>query len=244
MIFCYILAALFALLVAHILFVVLCALFVDPNKVYDRHSRLYRHLLNADTAIALRLMRVRVHTRGTEKIPQDTKRLLFVGNHRSNLDPIVTWYALKKWDIAFLSKAENFKIPIYGRIICKCCFLTIDRQDPRKAMTAIASAARLLESEQVSVGVYPEGTRSKDCRLLPFHNGVFKIAQKAQAPIVVLAVTGTERMHRNFPLHRTDVTLEVLGVIPAEAVAQSKTAQLGDAVRAMLAQHLEPTQIS
>lgn len=36
---------------------------------------------------------------------------MFVGNHRSNFDPIIEWLVLKPWDIAFISKGENFKIP-------------------------------------------------------------------------------------------------------------------------------------
>ncbi len=74
-----------------------------------------------------------------------------------------------------------------------CCFLPIDRENPRKAIPTINRAAKLLKEQEVSVGIYPEGTRGKDCRLLPFHNGVFKIAQKAEAPIAVLSITGTEK---------------------------------------------------
>lgn len=38
---------------------------------------------------------------------------MFVGNHRSNFDPIIEWLVLKPWDIAFISKGENFKIPFF-----------------------------------------------------------------------------------------------------------------------------------
>lgn len=63
-----------------------------------------------------------IHTEGIDKIPKDG-RFLFVSNHRSNFDPILTWYVLKDYDLAFISKAENFRIPIFGRIIRKCCFI-------------------------------------------------------------------------------------------------------------------------
>lgn len=49
----------------------------------------------------------------------------------------------------------------------------------------VQKAADLLTSDTVNVAIYPEGTRSKNCTLLPFHNGVFKIAQKAEVPIAV-----------------------------------------------------------
>lgn len=238
MIVIYILAGLIGAICLAFVFLLICALLVDPTKTYDRNSRFYRRLLNVCTAIAVPLMRIRVHVEGMEKIPRGTRKILFVGNHRSNFDPIVTWYALRDWDIAFLSKEENFRIPIFGRVIRKCCFLPIDRTDPRKAMTTIVRAAHLLENGEVSIAVYPEGTRSKTCELLPFHNGVFKIAQRAQAQVVVLAVSGTERIFKNFPLHRTDVTLSVVDVIDAQTAAQEKTAQLGERVREKLARQL------
>ena len=65
----------------------------------------------------------------------------------------------------------------------------------------------------VSIGVYPEGTRSKDCRLLPFHNGVFLIAEKTKAPVVVMALRGTEQIHKRCVFRRTHVYLDVLDVI-------------------------------
>lgn len=236
-----VLAAIVGAVVICFAFLSVCALLVDPTKIYDRNSRFYRRLLNACTAAALAIMRIRVRVSGMEKIPRGTRKILFVGNHRSNFDPIVTWYVLRDWDPAFLSKEENFHIPIFGRIIRKCCFMPIDREDPRKAMTTITHAARLLENDEVSIAVYPEGTRSKQCRLLPFHNGVFKIAQKAQTPVVVLAISGTEKIHKNFPFRRTEVSLDVIDVIDAQTVAQSKTVQLGERVREDLARQLGET---
>lgn len=233
-----ILGLIFAVILAYAVFLIICSLFVNTSKEYDEHSRFYRALLNGFTAVGLWVLRVKVHTTGIEKIPKGTKNLLFVSNHRSNYDPIVTWHVLKKWQPAFVSKADNFKIPIFGRFIRKCCFMAIDRENPREAMKTINKAADLLKRGEVSVGVYPEGTRSKGGQLLPFHNGVFKIAQKAGADIVVLAVAGTENIYRNLPFGRTDVCLDVIDVIPADAVKGCKTAVIGERVYDGLQSHL------
>lgn len=224
--------------VAYALFLTVCALLVNPHREYEQHSKFYRGVLNGVDRIALWGARVRIHADGLEKIPSDTKNILFVSNHRSNFDPIVTWKVLKKWNVAFVSKEANFKIPIMGRMIRKCCFLAIDRENPRNAMLTIRKAANLLENGQVSVGIYPEGTRSRECELLPFHNGVFKIAQKAQASVVVLAISGTEKIHKNFPLRATDVYLQVADVIGAEEVAGCRTAELGERARQKMEEYL------
>ncbi len=229
-----ILGGLLAVILIYVLFLFVCSLFVNSKKEYENHSRFYRHLLNTVTAIALKIMRIRIHTTGVEKIPAKTKNLLFVGNHRSNFDPIITWHILKVWQPAYISKASNFKIPIFGRFIRKCCFMAIDRENPRNALKTIIKAADLLKKGEVSIGVYPEGTRSKSGELLPFHNGVFKIAQKADASIVVLAIRGTEKIYKNYPFHHTDVYLDVLEVIPPDVVKHTKTDVLGANIRTLL----------
>ncbi len=234
-----ILGALLALLLLYILFLTVCALLVSPNKEYDKHSRFYRVLLNGATAVAIKIMRIRIHASGVEKIPDSTKNLLFVSNHRSNFDPIVTWHALKKWQPAFVSKASNFKIPIFGRFIRKCCFMAIDRENPRNAIRTINRAATLLKNGEVSIGIYPEGTRSKSCELLPFHNGVFKIAQKAGADIVVLTVSGTEKVHKNYPFRRSDVYIEILEVLDSERVKSDKTDVIGEYIKKEYENHLK-----
>lgn len=238
MILLYILGVLLALLLLYILFLGICCLFIDPDKAYEKNSPFYRFLLDSATAAAMKLLRIRVHVSGIEKIPKDTK-VLFVSNHRSNFDPIITWYILKKWKIAFVSKPSNFKIPFFGRIIRKCCFLPIDRENPRKAIVTINKAAKLLKKQEVSVGIYPEGTRSKNCRLLPFHNGVFKIAQKAEAPIVVLSITGTEKISKRTPFQHTDVYLDVLEVFPSENIKELKTEMIGMMVRHLIMTNTE-----
>jgi len=208
------------------------SLFVDPKREYTQNSRFYRWLLHTASGAAIKLLGVHIHVTGMEKVPSDT-RFLLVSNHRSNYDPILTWQIFKDYDLAFVSKPENFKIPMFGRIIRKCCFLPIDREDPRKAIVTIQKAAELIKADTVSVGIYPEGTRSREKEMLPFHNGVFKIAKKADVPIVIVSVSGTDQIcHRLF--RGVDVYVRVLDVIPAKKVAEAKTAELGDTVRMII----------
>lgn len=235
--FLWLLASLLGICLAYILFLAIAALFVDPQREYTRNSPFYRRLLYGATARAIRLLHIRIEAWGLEKLPS-TGRFLLVCNHRSNFDPILTWQILRKYDLAFVSKPENFRIPIFGRFIRRCCFLAIDRENPKNALVTIQKAAELLKNDEVNVAIYPEGTRSKDCVLLPFHNGVFKIAQKAQVPIVVASIQGTEQIHKNWFRRSTRVRFEILTVIPAEFVAENRTAAIGQQVRETLSQAL------
>ena len=226
-----VLLAIAAVIVLYILFLIVCALFVNPKKEYEKDSKFYRNVLGDITAIGLWLAGVRMDVKGIEKVPAEG-RFLFVCNHRSKFDPIVTWHALRKFELAFISKASNFKIFVFGRIIRKCCFMAIDREDPRKAFATITKATKLIKEDEVSVAVYPEGTRNLESNdLLPFHDGVFMIAQNAKVPIVVAAVDGTELIRKNFPFRTTKVRLEIVETIDADTAATMRRNDISDRVR-------------
>ena len=231
-------AALLGLLLACIALFAISALLVDKRREYDKNSPFYRFLLNTATGFCVKLLGIHIKVTGLETLPGEG-RFLLVSNHRSNFDPILTWHVLKDADLAFISKGENFHIPIFGRIIRRCCFLEIDRENPRSALTTINKAAKLLEDGQVSIGVYPEGTRSKDCILLPFHNGVFKIAQKAEVPVVVACIQGTENIHKNWFRRPSQVQLDILDVLPASFVKENRTCVIGQRVSDTLRGALE-----
>ena len=139
------------------------SLFVDPKKIYEKHSGYYRWLLVSSTWHLIFVGRVRFHTKGMEKIPKD-QRFLLVCNHRSKLDPITTWYLLQDYDLAFISKEENFHVPCWGRLIRRCCFLAIDCENPRKAMvrsTAQQILSRTTRSQSRSI-LKERGISAKD----------------------------------------------------------------------------------
>ena len=128
-------------------------------------NRFYRRLFQTWINLAIPVMRIKLDISGLELLPKDTP-ILYVGNHRSNFDPILAWYVLKDRPLGFVSKEGNFHIPIMGRLIRRCSCLSIDRSDPRKAIGSIYQAADILKSG-ISMGVYPEGTRSKGAFCCP-----------------------------------------------------------------------------
>ena len=233
------LGAAIALLLLYLLFLGICVLFIDKKKEYDRQSRFYRALADSLNAVILFFCRVRIHTVGKEKLPKDTLYLL-VGNHISGYDPLITMRALREEKLIFVSKPENWNIPIAGRLAVRCCFRTIDRENARNALRTIQDCARLLNEKAGSIVIYPEGTRSKTGELLPFHNGVFKIAQEAKVPIVVMSISGSPAVKKNAPWRRTDVALRILSVLPAEKICSMRTAAIGNEVRSILLGEEEP----
>ena len=181
---------------------------------------------------------VRTTVRGEEKLPSEG-RFLMVCNHRSMYDPIVTEYKLRKYRLAFISKPSNLQITGISKLAIGAGFLAINRENDREALKSILQAADYLKRDLCSMVVYPEGTRSKTGELGPFHAGSFKIAQRANVPVVVAAIRGTEKVSKNFPFRPTHVDLDILETIPAEKVKAMSTQELSAYCRALIERQLE-----
>ena len=228
-----------AVILAVVLYWWILSLTVDMKAPPPKEAHpFYRfHVLWVISFLA-RVSRVRLHYTGDEKLPEG--RFVLVSNHRSAFDPILTVWALRKRTFSIITKPENLRRFIAGPLIYRANFLPIDREDPRQAMRTIQAATELITDDVVSVGVYPEGTRNRrpEEGLLPFHNGVFKIAQRAGVPLVVASVRGTEDIARHAPWKPTEVYLNICEVIPPEELAGS-TGTLGKRVREILEEDLQ-----
>lgn len=224
----------------YIVFVAIFCLFVKDEQ-YQKHNPFYRFLLDSLTAFVLWYMGVKIHVKGREIVPEN-ERFVLVGNHISNFDSIVQWRVLRKERLAFISKHSNFRIPFFGRLARRCCFLEIDRENPRNAAKTVETAVQFLQGDAFSIGVYPEGTRAKDGVMLPFHNAMFKIPQRADAPMVVCSIKGTNDIHKNGPWKLTHVYLHFIEVIDKEQVKQMRTADIGVRVKDEIQKSLDDTE--
>ena len=196
-----------------------------------------RFWVSITTGLILDCCNIRVRVSGREKLPRD-RRFVLVSNHLSAFDPMVCLSRFHAGPLSFISKPENFRIPFAGPFLRACRFLKIDRENPRNAISTINEAARVVQSGEASIGIYPEGHRSPDGRLLPIKDGAFHIAKKAQAPIVVMTLTGMEKASKNAPLRRTRVKAEIHTVISEETVAQLRTQELAQRVREIMVANL------
>lgn len=215
--------------IIYLLWLFIVSILVNKKKEITRPSKFYGYFVKETMSMLLFFSRSKVHMEGVENIPRDAKYLL-VANHRSNFDPIACLAKFGKNDLIFVSKPENFSLPIAGGWIHHAGFLAIDRENPKNALVTINKAADYIKSQTVSVGIFPEGTRNKTTEpLLEFKNGALKIATKAQCPIVVVAMKNTREVQHNFPWKKTDIYLHI-EVISAEEVKESNTAKLSERV--------------
>lgn len=228
----------FALNLFYFVVVWVATWFINPSKPIARQNQLCRVGCLYVAYLLTGYGWVRTHVRGLEKLPEPG-RFLLVCNHRSMFDPAVIVRKLGKFNISFVSKPSNMKIPIFGAMGYGAGYLPIDRENDRKALGTILTAVDYLKKGICSIGIYPEGTRSKDGKLLPFHAGSFKIAQKANVPLVITSVSGTEKIRKNIFRRPTDVYLDILEVIPAEKVKAMSTTELAAYSSRLIGENLD-----
>ena len=216
---------------------VMCRL-VDLNRPQEKDNGFYRLIMNLYVDALVVICKAKIHTQGLEKIPQEG-RFLLVCNHQHMADAGVLISKFKKSKIAFISKQENREMPVIGKFMHRTSSQTLDREDDRQALRVILKCIQLVKDKEVSMAVFPEGTRSKTGKLLPFRNGAFKIAQKANVPIVVCTINGTGALFRNLKkLKTTHIHLHLVDVIEPEELKGKTTAEIGERVYEMMIRDL------
>ncbi len=231
--FCGILAALV------LLWVISCFIvtrFIDMNKEYMNYSKFYWWYTYSVIQFAAIIFRTKLQVSGEDILPKE--KFLLVCNHKSIVDPLLTMGALKEHRLSFVARKEVYWIPIVSKLMHRCQCFCLNRDDIRESAKTILKASRLIEEEIGSIGVFPEGTRNREEEMLPFMNGAFKIAKKANCPIVVATLKNTEKVARRAPFRSTTVYLDIVGVLDKEFVAENNTVQIGDTARAMMEKNL------
>ena len=155
----------------------------------DVKSRSSLAIVNWAFRNVIRLAGVKVIAIGEERIPTDTA-VLYVGNHRSYFDVILTYVRVPR-PTGYIAKKEMEKAPLLSNWMRNLHCLFLDRNDVKQGMKIILQAIEKVKSG-ISIAIFPEGTRNRqpDC-LLPFHNGSFKIAEKGDVPIIPMSIVNT-----------------------------------------------------
>ena len=212
---------------------------MDPTKEQDGDDPYIRAVVRLYAPAVFKLLGCRIETSGTEKLPKEG-RFLLVCNHLYDLDPGVPLALFPKAQLAFISKKENLQKPIVGPLMLKIQCQLIDRENDRAALKTILKCIQILKEDKASIAVFPEGGIIKDGKLLHgFRPGVFKIAQKAQVPIVVCTINGTQNIVKNLKRFRsTRIDFHLLEVIPAAELQGVTTVDIAARVHAIMAADL------
>lgn len=226
-----------AIVVLFVLFIFLYALTINKKKPIEKQNKFCRWAIDFVIPIFNWLCGVRLTVTGLEKLPKD-EHFVAVSNHRSMFDPTTAIQAFKGYNVAYVSKPENFKLPLVGSYMHGIGSLPVDRDNDRQALRDILTAADYVKRGMCSMCIYPEGTRGNGKELLPYHAGSFKLAQRAETGLAIVATYGTENVKRNLFLKKSKVGFDVLEFIPADQVKARKASELAEYSMKIVSEHL------
>ena len=176
-----------------LLFFILWELLVFSVNKKKQHpySKYYRFVMQLLNIVGLSLFNIKAKYSGREIVDNLHSNFLLICNHQSNLDSVVADYYLQNHKLIFIGKKSLFKIPFVGKTISGIGYLPLDRNNIRQEAMVVKEATKILSESDVSIGIYPEGTRNqkKDAHISELKAGSFHLALDSKKPIVISLIT-------------------------------------------------------
>jgi len=181
---------------------------------------------------------------GEELVPKD-EPVLYIGNHRSYFDIIIT-YARCPRLTGYIAKSSMEKIPLLSTWMRRLNCLFIDRNDIKASLKTILAGIDNVKSG-ISMCIYPEGTRGKgetELDMLPFKEGSLKIAEKTGCKIVPMAITGSaDVFEKHIPfIKKTHVYLTYGAPVDPTALSKEDKKKLGSHCQNIILELLKEQQ--
>lgn len=149
-----------------------------PLNHHKSLSWAYAKALNIGVRTALG---VRITVLGRENMISGPAVVIM--NHQSNFDPLLQGPVFPK-NTVIIAKKELRKIPLWGRLLGATNNIMVDRTAKGKNGSSIDLAVDRLQNDDCYIWIFPEGTRSQGGKMTRFKQGAFKMAIRAQAPII------------------------------------------------------------
>ena len=189
--------------------------------------------------VILKITGVKTTVIGEENIPDEA--VLFVGNHRSYFDILLTYSRCKRLT-GYVAKKEMEKYLTLTTWMRRLYCLFLDRSDPKQGLKTILTAIDYIK-RGISICIFPEGTRNTgaELSLLPFKDGAFKIATKTGCPIVPICMNSTAEIFENhFPkIRKTHVVIEYQKPIYPDRLDKETKRHIGDHVESIIKETIE-----
>ncbi len=164
------------------------------------------------------------------RIEDPRRPYVVVSNHESYADIFLISHL--PWEMKWLSKDEIFRLPLMGWMMRMAGDIRVRRGHAASRADALLGMQDRL-ARNVSVMIFPEGTRSATEEMLPFHDGAFRIAIQTGCPILPLAVAGTRGCMEkgSFRFHRARAAVCVLEPEPTDGLTLDDVRALRSRVR-------------
>jgi 1-acyl-sn-glycerol-3-phosphate acyltransferase len=168
---------------------------------------------------------------------------IYVANHTSMLDAFASIWLCPVGGCGVMKKQVVY-MPFFGQLLLLSGHLRIDRADRGKAIAALAGVAALVRKHRLGIWIMPEGTRSKDGRLLPFKLGFVHLAIATGLPVVPVVLHEAQRIWPWGTLRYQpgDLAVDVLPPISTAGWREEDAHRHADEVHAVMAAALHLSQ--
>ncbi|MFW6140756.1 MAG: lysophospholipid acyltransferase family protein [Acidobacteriota bacterium] len=158
-----------------------CAFFNWPEPLFF----VGKHAL----AVGQIIVGLKVEYEGLHRIKKN-QRYIYMPNHLSMLDGPILFKAIPQ-NVRVILKKEVFRLPVVGQAMKEAHFIPVDRKGKQGGKRAVQKAVRMIQKNNISFLVFPEGTRSHTGELQKFKRGGFFLAIDSQTSIVPVSILGT-----------------------------------------------------
>jgi 1-acyl-sn-glycerol-3-phosphate acyltransferase len=177
------------------------------SSLFDRGGRVQHWFARTWSRMILKTCFIRVQVEGLDRI-RPLQPAVYAANHLSAAD-IPVLYACLPVQFRIMAKKELFRYPFLGWHLKRSGQIPIDPGDPHKSVRSLNHASESLR-HGTPLMVFPEGGRSVDGHLQDFMGGAFFVAIRAQAPVVPIALVGTDEVLPMNSFHLLPGAIEML----------------------------------
>jgi len=211
---------LFFLFFSLVIFTPCVWLYIKMGKMTEKKRyRLHQLIYHASRFVMVHhgIPGTKFRSKVAENVDFDKPRIV-ICNHQSHLDLMCQLVFTPK--IVFLTNEWVWNNPLYGLMIRNAEYLPV-----KDGLESIMPQLRSLVKRGYSVAVYPEGTRSKDCRIGRFHQGAFYLAQELGLEILPMYLYGPGKIlpKKTYHLRKGIFYIEV-----DSPLTQEQTREMGD----------------
>ncbi|WP_312282455.1 1-acylglycerol-3-phosphate O-acyltransferase [Pseudescherichia sp.] len=162
---------------------------------------------------------------------------IYIGNHQNNYD-MVTAASIVQPRTVTVGKKSLLWVPFFGQLYWLTGNLLIDRDNRAKAHGTIAQVVKNIQKRDISIWMFPEGTRSRGRGLLPFKTGAFHAAIAAGVPVIPVCVSNTSNKINLNRLNNGLVIVEMLPPVDTSQFGKDQVRELATHCRALMAEKI------
>ncbi|HOK52042.1 MAG: lysophospholipid acyltransferase family protein [Bacteroidales bacterium] len=182
------------------------------------------------------LPNTRVFIENKEKLSKE-RACIVISNHQSLLDIVVLFHTFAYF--IWVSKIENFRVPVLGWVMRMNGYISVKREDPRSFPKMFEDIKKALAKNE-PVMMFPEGTRSQSRKMGRFKEGAFKAAIDNKVPIQPIVIDGSYiglKKSKNDP--SATIRVKVLDPVPYEQFPSNNPSELKEYFRDMIQKELD-----